>query len=273
MEPVTMALIGGGLMAGNAIGGFLGSQGARKAARDQRRALREAQGLSQLGYQQGQGYLERAGAMYDPYSQAGQSALSQLASLDTNIPIEEFGYEGNVNQFLDPSMAFEQEQARRALEQSAVSQGNVMGTGTAKLLQQNAMNIARQGYGQAHDRMSQDRGMKYQQFIDRMQQRQMNLQNRLGQLQGITGMGFNATANQSNLMGQGANLAMGNAQNQANLAMGIGEKTAQISQAPYVAGQQFLNNAQNIGMGMMSMGQSASPQGYQYMGNAGMGYK
>lgn len=257
MEPLTMlALAGGAQLLGSGISAYGQNQAAKTAAREQRRALDRA-------YREGQaGYQDVAG-MYDPYAAVGPAALAQLASGDFTTPEESFAFDGSVGDYLDPSMAYQQEQARRALEQSAVSRGGLLSGGTAQALQNQAQKFAMQDYGNAWQRMQSDKNFAYQQFRDRAAQRAANAQSRYAQLSQLANIGQSAT-------GSMANARMAAAGSNANIATQMGTQNAALGAAPYMAASQFAQNAGNIGAGMLN----AYAQGgnWQYMGDAGTGY-
>jgi len=185
---------------------------ATESGRIQRQALEQAQ----QGY--GQAYQDVAG-MYDPYSQAGTTALSSLVGGDFSTPVGQFEFQGDVSQYLDPSMAYQQEQASRALQQSALGQGNLLSGGTAKALQVQAQQMAQQDYANAFNRMQQDKSFAYRQFADDFTRRQQENALRMQRLQSLAGMGQSAT-------GAMANARMGAQEGMASLAGDLGQARA-----------------------------------------------
>lgn len=182
---------------------------ATESGRIQRQALEQAQ----QGY--GQAYQDISG-MYDPYMQAGSTALSSLAGGDFSTPVGEFQFQGDISQYLDPSMAYQQEQASRALQQSALGQGNLLSGGTAKALQAQAQQMAQQDYANAFNRMQQDKSFAYRQFSDDFTRRQQENALRMQRLQGLAGMGQSAT-------GSLAGARMGAQHGMASLAGDLGQ--------------------------------------------------
>ena len=145
----------------------------------------------QAGYDDVQG-------MFDPYSQAGLTALGQIQEGDFTTDMGQFEYGKDVNEFLDPSMAFQQKQMQDAMEQSAVARGGLQSGGFAKALQANSAQLAQTDYGNAYNRMNQDKATSYQQFRDQFASRRANNQQRFSQLQGLNQMGFDANRGMSN---------------------------------------------------------------------------
>ena len=229
MEPMTMLAIAGGAAGLNALGGgigsYLGAKGAAQAARTQRDAAREAMDFAREGQAQAEGY-------YQPYMDTGTQALGMLSSESFQDPARQFQYSGDVESFLDPSMQYQQQQAQRALEQSAVARGGLLGTGTAKALQNQAQQFAQQDYANAFNRMATDRNFAYNQFLQEAQARRANLQARYNQLSQLTGIGQQAAGS---LAAGAQNLG----QNLGNLNMQAGQYQAMAQQAPYIAAQQF----------------------------------
>lgn len=228
MDPITLGLIGAGASTlGSVVGNYLGAEAQKDSARIQQRALEQAlregkQLYGQAGEQLQQGYTDVAN-MYDPYAKVGTTALSQLAGGDFTTPVGEFAFKGDVNQYLDPSMKYQQEQAQRALEQSAIARGGLLSGGTAKALQNQAMQFAQTDYGNAYNRMQNDKNFAYQQFRDKFAQQQANNAIRMQQLQGLTNIGQNAT-------GSMAQARQGLASNQANLNQNLANMNAGMLQ-------------------------------------------
>lgn len=258
LDPATIIAAGGLSLLGSGLSALGQSSAAKTAARQQRRALDRAYAEGRAGYSD----VEE---MYQPYMGIGPKALAALATEDFTTPAEAFSYQGEVSDYLDPSMAFQQEQARRALEQSAVARGGLLSTGTAKDLQERAIQLAQTDYGNAYQRMQQDKAFAYQQFRDRAAQRAANAQARYAQLSQLAGIGQQST-------GALANARMAAAGQQANIQTQIGAQNAALGAAPYMAASNFAQNLGQIGSGMVNAYAMQQPGGWEYMGNAGVGY-
>jgi hypothetical protein len=121
----------------------------------------------------------------------GMQGMVQDYSVDPTMA----QYQGNVNQFLDPSIAYQQEQAQRGIESSAAARGNLMSGAAAKAIADRAQQIGQQGYADAYARMERDRANFQQQgqqgYINQNQQAQQRFQQQqlLAQLglQGLAG--------------------------------------------------------------------------------------
>lgn len=225
MSAALAAGAGGLSLLGGALGSYLAARGAAQAARTQRDAAREAMDFAREGQAQAQGY-------YQPYMDTGTQALGMLASESFQDPTRQFQFGGDVQSYLDPSMQYQQQQAQRALEQSAVARGGLLSTGTAQQLQNQAQQFAQQDFNNAFNRMATDRNFAYNQFLQDAQARRANLQARYSQLSGLAGMGQNAATN----LATGAQTL---GQNLGNLGMQAGQFQGMAQQAPYIAGQQF----------------------------------
>lgn len=257
--PAAILASGGLSLLGSALGSYGQASAAKTAAREQRRALERAYAEGKAGYQDVE-------AMYQPYRDIGPSALAALAAEDFTTPMESFAFEGEVSDYLDPSMAYQQEQARRALEQSAVARGGLLSGGTAQALQNQAQQFAMQDYGNAWQRMQTDKNFAYQQFRDRAAQRAANAQARYAQLSQLANIGQSST-------GAMANARMAAAGQQANIQTQIGTQNASLGAAPYMAAGNLAQQAGQIGAGMLNAYAMQQPtQNWQYMGDAGVGY-
>ncbi len=239
-----MALVAAGLglasLAGGAYGAHLQAKGMRDAAREQTRGI-------QLGIDERNQAYQDIAPMYEPYSQAGLTGLSGMQG-DFTTDMGQFDYDKDVSDFLDPSMAFQQEQMRNQMEQSAVSRGNLQSGGFAKALQDRSGQVAQTYYGQAVRDKNQDQATTYQQFMDQFQGRRANNQLRLNQFQNMASIGQNATGNL-------ANLRMGTANQNAGSMQDIGTSQGYGAQAsPMVYGQAIQNatSPQNL-MGAYQM--------------------
>ncbi len=193
--------------------------GAKWAGEDAEEAGRIQSEYNQMGIDalnQGYGDVEQ---MYQPYTQAGLTALGQLQNQDFTTDMGQFEYDKDVSDFLDPSMAFQQDQMRRAMEQSAIARGNLQSGGFAKELQDRSAQLAQTDYGNAYNRMGQDKQSVYGQFRDRIANRRANNQQRFAQIQGISNLGSTA-------QGAMANARMNTAQGTSGMYNQLGQSEA-----------------------------------------------
>jgi hypothetical protein len=166
--------------------------GSKWAGEDAERAGEIQSKYNQMGIDAlDQGYAD-VEEMYSPYSQAGLTALGQLQNDDFSTQMGEFEYGRDVNDFLDPSRDFQQDEMRRNMEQSAVARGNLQSGGFAQALQDRSQQMAQTDYANADNRMDRDKKFTYGQFRDRFANRRANNQQRFAQIQGISNLGTNA---------------------------------------------------------------------------------
>ena len=189
MDPLTLGL-GGLALGGQLYGSYQQAEAMKASAKAQERGQQRAID------EQRQAYADVA-PNYDPYMQAGLTGLAGMGE-DYSTQMGDFEYNEDVNSFLDPSMAFQQQQMQDAMEQSAVSRGGLQSGGFAKALQDRSAQVAQTDYGNAYNRMNQDKATSYQQFRDQFASRRANNQQRFSQLQGLNQMGFDANRGMSN---------------------------------------------------------------------------
>ena len=203
--------------------------------------------------------------MYQPYQQAGLQGLAGMGG-DYSTEMGDFEYNQDVNNFLDPSMQFQQQQMRDAMEQSAVARGGLQSGGFAKALQDRAGQFAQTDYGNAYNRMTQDKQGAYQQFMDRFASRRANNQQRLSQMQNLATLGANSTSGLANLRTGTANNISTNLQN-IGTAQGYG---AQAGGMAYGQAVQNMTSPQNLMGAYQTYNSLATPQpsGSTYMGDA-----
>jgi methyl-accepting chemotaxis protein len=145
------------------------------------------------------GAYDDINSMYGGYRGAGQQGLNQLGNRDqyrTNAG--EFQFDGSVEDYLDPSMDFQIEQAMRGVNSGAGASNQAMSGKTMKALSDRSSAIAQQNYGDAFNRMRGDRGDAYQQFSDDFNRRRASNQDMYSQDQNMANMGMNATGQTAN---------------------------------------------------------------------------
>lgn len=259
VDPFTGALIIGGI---STLGGMYGANKQANAIRDSARA--QAEGQRRAIEEQRQAYSDIA-PMYDPYRQAGLQGLAGLGA-DYSTQMGNFEYDKDVSDFLDPSMAFQQQQMQDAMEQSAIARGSLQSGGFAKALQDRSAQVAQTDFGNAYNRMSQDKQGAYQQFMDRFASRRANNQMRLNQMTNLASVGQNAVSGLANLRtGTATNVAQ-NLQN-IGTAQGYG---AQAGGMAYGQALQNMTSPQNMMGAYQTYNSLATPQtgGSTYMGDA-----
>lgn len=283
MDPITLALIGGGssLISGGL--GFLGSQAAGKAQEKaaqtsgmyglmaQQMAMQQAREMAEKGaaaagqyYGKGRedmlsqaGLGEAAGRQFygqgvgyqDPYMAAGSGATNQLASLFA--PGGAYTRQPTLEELqMDPGYAFRFREGQRALEQGAAARGGLLGGGTGKALARYGQEAGSQEYQNAYNRFMANRAAATQ------------------GLQNLSGVGAGAAGTATGLAGQiGSNLMaqrFGAGSNLGTLAGNAGATTAgaYTGVAPTLANTAAMNP---MGQAVENMGQARASS---YMGGA-----
>lgn len=223
----------------NLLGSFLEADAARDAAREDSRTRERM--LQQQIDEANRAYGVAQG-LYSPYTELTGSALAGLQGFNQDVmggaydvpELGEFTYDKTVQDFLDPSMRFQQEQMQRALESSAAAGGGLLSGGALKELQGRSSDLAMRDYGNAFNRQQQAEGSAYSRFLnnanaarERINQMYNTRASSLGSVLGQAQFGAAGTANAR--LGQG-NMIQGNigaqinplAQNNALIAAGYG---------------------------------------------------
>ena len=114
-------------------------------------------------------------AMTQPYMQQGQQGAAGLSQWSQQGP-GTYGGVGSVQSFLDPSIAYQQQQVGKQLQAQT---GNVGLSGSAlKQLASKTQNVAQTGWNTAFNQQQQANQNQYQQFANNFQmKRQANLDN------------------------------------------------------------------------------------------------
>ena len=188
IDPVTgMMILGGAQLGGNLINSLLGAGASRDSAEAQQRAL--AQQLAERK----NAYKDVTG-LYSPEMRMGGVALRDLNQMAyQDIPSQQdFQYGKTIDDFLDPSMAFQQEQMRRNVDQSAVSGGGLYSGNTLKELQDRGAQLAQTDYANAFNRMDKDKSNAYTEFLNKFNSERSATADRWSRLSAIAGMGQNA---------------------------------------------------------------------------------
>jgi len=250
----TMAAIAGGsklASAGaSAIGNYYSDKAkareAREIARKQEEALRQARG------EYGEAYTDIS-SFYNPYMEGGAEAFGQYQDLDMSYMPEDFEYSQTIGDFLDPSMDFQIEQSMRPIESSAAAGGSLGSGATLKALQDRGQQVASLNYGQAYDRMSNDKSFAYKNYLNRANMQRQQNQDRGNQLQNLFSTGYNATQNvagaRDNLGTRNASAYMqaGNIPSNAAIGHGLTAKNISTFTDPAFTGAVFGAGSQMAG--------------------------
>lgn len=185
---MAIPLLLGGQLVSNLAGGWMASQAAKKAARQQADAANRAMDIQQ-------GMYEDTKSNLSPYIGTGTDALGkyydkvqgyQAPTLDYTQ--EDFAF----NKFEDPGAKFQAEQAAKAMEASAIAKG-ATGGGFARALQTNQNNLANTAYTSAYDRWLKNSALRYGQASDKYNREYTADQAMLDRFKGITDQGLSAS--------------------------------------------------------------------------------
>lgn len=219
---------------------ILNYMGQKKQLKDYHSGLDKVEGINQET-------LDQLNAMYDPYTQAGQQALSELQTGDFEYDMPEFD-QSSARNWLDPSMDFQMDQANKALSSRQAGTGDYLsGAGMQALGEQNRQ-MAETGYGKAQ-------GMAYQDYMNRVQSDRQNIADRYNRLQNMNQMGYGATGAQAGARQNFGDQMAGTAVNRAEL-------NAQRSMMPYqLAGTLLQNQTTNMAQDLQTGGNLFGSQG------------
>lgn len=219
-----------GLLAGAKFGGDLISAGAsyfgNKAKLDRERAAINKQMEAERGAQGiGNEYYDMLAANYGPEAASYLADLASWRSESQKAPMVMQDFDTSkytVDAYLDPSMDFQQQQARKAIEQSAASRGGMFaGSGaTAKALQDRATQLAQTDYANAFQRMNVDRDFGYGKHKDLFTSAKTAEGERLARLQGLMEQSGIARENLFGAKGGKADLGMSTTRALGDLAAG-----------------------------------------------------
>ena len=184
---------------GEALTGGLGMYGSYRSNEEKLRAAKEYAEAQRKAEEQarsefGDAYTDIS-SFYNPYMEGGTEAFGQYQDLDTSFMPGEFEYSKTIGDFLDPSMDFQIEQAMRPIESSAAAGGSLGSGATLKALQDRGQQVASLNYGQAYDRMANDKSFAYKNYLNRANMQRQQNQDRGNQLQNLFNTGYNATQN------------------------------------------------------------------------------
>lgn len=206
---VAAAVVGGAVI--GAAGSAYASNQSSKAAKAQANAAQAASDQQLAMYNQTREDLS-------PYTQAGQTSLSQL--------MDQMGQGGYFDQtysgqdlYNDPSYQFRLKQGLNSVQSSAAAQGGLLSGATLKALNNYASDYASQEYSNAYNRFNADQT------------------NRFNRLSSLAGMGQNAAA-------QVGNNGLQTAQAVANNTMAGANATAAGTVA---SANNMANAANNLG--------------------------
>ena len=184
---IPVALAGAGV-----VSKFMGAGAQEEAMRRQIEAQNriEAQKRADLEriYGDARGRIQGA---YAPYTDLAGKGIEGMQG-DFSVPIEDFKYGKSVNDFLDPSIAYQQEQASKAIQSGAAASNSLLSGAAQKALSDRAQQIGEQGYADAYQRMVADRNFEYGKAGDTYQKKVEEARRRYGQYGDLTKIGMGA---------------------------------------------------------------------------------
>ena len=139
----------------SAYGAYSASQASKKAAAAQSDAANRAMAPQTSQYNQGRSDLQ-------PYQQLGQQGINEMNALNANLkPWDQAAPTYNPETFTaptaleaaaEPGVRMMQDEAARAIQQSAAARGTALGGNTMAALQDRSAGIASQAYGDVYNR-------------------------------------------------------------------------------------------------------------------------
>lgn len=209
-------IVGGGLaILGNVLGSQNEKEGIRKASDKLTQAQKDAYAQQLAG-------LEQLRAMYPNDQQIQQEyeqARRAFEGFDARVDMPEFDQSKyGAEQFLDPYIQYEGEQANRALQSSLQGKGGLYSGKAMQALQQQSQQFAGRNLAQARAEAMNQKQFDYNDYLRHFQNLRDNAsleRERLGQvLQGAMG----ARGDVQSLIGKKAELGASNAINLGNIA-------------------------------------------------------
>lgn len=159
---------------------------------------------------------------YEAYGAQGRTALQDMLVDTDQFNTPDFNYTGTVDDFLTPAMDFMRKQGVLARDQSAVAGGHQFSTGYDKDLEAFGQGLGSQEYGNAFNRLTQDKTQQLQKYNAVLDQSRQARQQRMEGLQGMVRSGELGSTNSanalSNFYGTQQQATMGKAGVNSNMA-------------------------------------------------------
>jgi len=151
-----------GIVAGGSLlGGLFGSSGAKKAAKAQLQAAREANALQERMFNQ-------QVALQEPFRQAGLTTQAELLrQFGLGGDAASQGYGNMLRDFsaedfqADPGYAFRLQEGLKGMDRQAAARGGLISGGALKAAQRYGQEMGSQEYQNAYNRYNQNRGTRY----------------------------------------------------------------------------------------------------------------
>lgn len=203
-------------MGANMLSSLGNSEGSDEYNQQIQQGTEQGNGISNQGYQNAQ-------QLFNPYMQAGQQGLQGMQNWQAAQP-GQFQGAGSVQSFLDPSMAYQQQQVSNQVQGTAGPAG--LSGSALKQLAAKTQNVAQTGWNNAFQQQQQSNNNLYNQYAQNFAMRNQSAQEN-----------YNKFANQSQ-MGMGATnqLASYNQQNTNNRLTNNQAATSSAANNAYVQG-------------------------------------
>jgi hypothetical protein len=151
-----------GIVAGGSLlGGLFGASGAKKAAKAQLQAAREANALQEKMFNQ-------QVALQEPFRQAGLTTQSELMrQFGLGGDATSAGYGNMLRDFsaedfqADPGYAFRLQEGLKGMDRQAAARGGLISGAALKAAQRYGQDMGSQEYQNAYNRYNQNRGTRY----------------------------------------------------------------------------------------------------------------
>lgn len=136
---------------------------------------------------------DKVTGMYAPYTDlAGKGVEQLLEQGQTTVAPMDFKYGKTTQDFLDPSMQFQIDEAARGIQSGAAASNSLLSGAAQRALAENARSQAETGYADAYARMMQDRQQTYNERRDSYQDKINELRRKYGMTTDLTNLGMGA---------------------------------------------------------------------------------
>lgn len=169
--------------------------GLKKQEQAQRDELARTQALMEPLAEEMRQTGAQTAAAYQPLASLTGEGIQRMQG-DYTTQYTPYEFEGTVEDYLDPSIQYQQEAAQRGVSSGAAARGSALSGAAQKELAQTTQKIAEQGYGDAFRRMQQERQYGASQADKAYESALRNQQQRYAQAQDITGLGLKGLAGQ-----------------------------------------------------------------------------
>ena len=223
IDPVTGAILA--KTGGDILSGVTNYYGNKERMRKEREAInRQIQG-EEKAYGIGAQYYDMLASEYGPEAATYLSDLASLREAQGKAPIQMGDFDDSkyqVDKYLSPYADYAQRQAAEQIQQSAAARGGMFaGSGaTAKALQDRAMELGGQFYGEAANLANQDKNFGYDVFRNKFQADRQSELDRLSRLSDMTSQSGAARESLFGARSGKADLGMSKERSIADLAAG-----------------------------------------------------